>query len=253
MKKAILVTSVIDIDNSYPLTYSSTRSFFSNEERLRQTIFTLTSLDLVMDNDTTIFLVDASENSDHYKSLLGYQRNIVYVDVRKEFPDVYNLIKTHPHKSYCEVTLQLNFYNRYKDILKDYDFLFKLSGRYFFDSNFNFNLCVEENKDKFFFKHPITFDWSDNWGYSMVDRRSVQGDNKLRQYSSVLYGWGQNNHERMLDIYRGISEFTRNPNTYHYDVETLLYFFTRQYEENIIETDWKVLGWTGVDGTFLRY
>lgn len=253
MKKAILVTSVIDIDNNHPLTYSKTRSYFSNEERFRQTIFTLTALDLVMDNDTTIFLVDASENSEAYKGILSYQKNLVYVDIRKDFPEIYKLIKTHPHKSYCEALLQLSFYERYKDVLKEYDYLFKLSGRYFFDSNFNFNLCTEENTDKFFFKQPITFEWSDTWGYGMVDRRSIQGDNKLRQYSSVLYGWGQKNHERMLDIYRVVAEFTNNPKTYHYDVETLLYFFTREYENNIIETDWKIFGWTGVDGKFLRY
>ena len=253
MKKEFLVTSVIDTDNNYPLTYSKTRSHFSNDERLRQTIFTLTSLDHVIDDDTTIFLVDASEQSDLYKNILSYQRNLVYVDVRKEFPEVYNLIKTHPHKSYCESILQLSFYDRYKDRLKEYDYHFKMSGRYFFDSNFNLDLCTEGNKNKFFFKRPLEFDWNDNWGYSMVDRRAEQNDNKLRQYSSVLYGWGNDRHDQMIDIYRVISEFTSNPNTYHYDIETLLYFFTRQFQSDVIETNWKVFGWTGVDGTFLRY
>lgn len=253
MKKALMVTSVIDIDNSHPLTYSQTRSFFSNEERFRQTISTICMLDHIGDENTTIFLVDASENSEVYKNILSYQQNLVYVDVRKEFPGVYDLIKTHRHKSYCEMILQLTFLTAYKDQLAEYDYIFKVSGRYFFDKSVNLNSCTPENIDKFLFKKPMQFDWSDNWGYSMVDRRAVQNDNKLRQYSSVFYGWGKNRHEQMLDIFRVVADMTNDPNTMHYDIETLLYFFTREFESNIIEHDWKIYGWTGVDGTFLRY
>ena len=57
----------------------------------------------------------------------------------------------------------------------------------------------------------------------------------------------------MLDIYRVIVEFTDNTRTLNYDAETLLYFFTREYEKNIIETDWLVYGWDGVSGRFLKY
>lgn len=253
MKKALMITSVIDIDNSYPLTYSTVRSFFSNQERLRQTISTVCILDHISDSDTTLFLVDASENSDTYKSILSYQRNLVYVDVRKEFPEIYNLIRTHKHKSYCEMMLQITFLEKYKQVLADYDYIFKVSGRYFFDSSINLNSCTQENTDKFLFKKPMQFDWSDNWGYSMVDRRNIQGNNKLHQYSSVFYGWGKENHDAMLDIFRVVAEFTNNEQTMHYDIETLLYFFTRNYENKIIEHDWNIYGFTGVDGTFLRY
>lgn len=248
-----MITSVIDVDNSHPLTYSKTRSFFSNEERLRQTISTIAILDHIADENTTIFLIDASEKSEVYKSILGYQLNLVYVDVRKEFPEIYNLIRTHKHKSYCEMILQITFLEKYKEQLAEYDFTFKVSGRYFFDRSVNFNCCTKENTDKFLFKYPMQFDWNDNWGYSMVDRRALQHDNKLRQYSSVLYGWGSQNNEAMLDIFRVVAEFTSNEKTMHYDIETLLYFFTRQYESRVIENDWKIYGFTGVDGTFLRY
>lgn len=252
MKKAILITSVIEIDNNYPLTYSKVRSLFDTEERLRHTVFTVASLDHIADEDTTIFLVDASA-SRNYANLFGYQKNLVYIDASKEFPDVVNLIRTHPHKSHCETLLQLSFFNKYREQLSEFDFFFKVSGRYFLDSSFNLSLCVEENKDKFFFKRPLEFEWSDGWGYEMLDRRSIQGNNKLRQYCSVVYGWGKSNHDRMLDIYRVIAEFTDNPKGLKYDLETLLYFFTREFEKDVIETDWLVYGWTGVDGTFLRY
>jgi hypothetical protein len=114
-------------------------------------------------------------------------------------------------------------------------------------------MCIAENKDKMFFKHPLAFDWNDSWGYQMLDRRLIQQDNKLRQYCSVLYGWSKSNHERMMDIYKVIAEFTNNSSGMKYDLETLLYFFTREFEKDIVEYDWKIYGWTGVDGTFLRY
>jgi hypothetical protein len=252
MKKAILITSVIEVDNFYPLTYSKVRSIFDTKDRLTHTIFTVGALDHICDDDTTIFLVDASASID-YAGLFGYQKNLVYVNVSKEFPELAKKIRTHPHKSHCETLLQLAFFEKYKAQLEEYDFFFKLSGRYFFDRSFNLSMCVEQNKDKFFFKHPLSFEWDDNWGYDMIDRRSVQQDNKLRQYCSVLYGWSKSNHERMMDIYKVIAEFTSNPSGMKYDLETLLYFFTREFEKDIIEDNWTVYGWTGVDGTFLRY
>lgn len=253
MKKALMVTSVIDTDNSYPLTYSQTRSFFSNEERLRQTISTICMLDHICDEDTTIFLVDASERNEFYKNLFRYQKNLIYVDIKEEFPEVYKLIRTHKHKSYCEMIMQLTFLEKYKEQLSSYDYIFKISGRYFFDSSVNFNSCTVENTDKFLFKYPMEFEWDDNWGYSMVDRRAIQQNNKLRQYSSVIYGWGKNNHNAMLDIFRVVAEMTDDPKTMHYDIETLLYYFTRQYVDKIIEHNWHVYGFIGVNGKFLRY
>jgi hypothetical protein len=253
MKKAILVTSVIDVDNNHPLTYSKVRSYFSNEERLRQTIYTIASLDKSIDHDTTIFLVDASDNPELYRKMFSFQRNLVYINAKTEFPEIYNLIRTHPHKSHCETLLQIYFFTKFKEYLKTYDYFFKVSGRYFTDSSFDLNLCIDTNTDKFFFKSPMQFEWSDTWNYKMVDRRLAQGNNLLFQYSTVLYGWGIQNYDSMIDIYRVVAEFTDNSKTLHYDIETLIYFFTRDYSNRIIETDWTVYGWAGADGTFLRY
>lgn len=255
MKKALMVTSVIDIDNTHPLTYSKVRSYFSNEDRLRHTIFTIASLDQVIDEDTTIFLLDASDNSEKYSNLFRYQRNLVYIDVGKEFPEVFNKIRTHPHKSHCEMVLQECFLKKYEKELKAYDFIFKVSGRYFFDHNFNLNHCVDGNQSKLFFKKPLEYEWNNNWGYNggPADRRHIQNDNKLRQYSSVLYCWGNEKYNEMLDIFRVIADLTNNKSYMHYDVETLIYAFTQHYASDIIETNWVVYGWTGVNGNFLRY
>jgi hypothetical protein len=253
MKKAYIVTSAIDVDNSHPLTYSSVRSTFTNEERLRHTIFTIASLDHISDNESYIFLIDTSENSDSYRELFRYQPNLIYISVKDEFPDVYEITRTHKNKSYCETLLLISFLNKYKKQLEQFDYFFKLSGRYFIDSKFDPSVFNEENINKLFFKKPLAFEWNDSWPYAMVDRRSIQGNNKLHQYCSVLYGWGKEHHHKMVDIYKVVNVFTDHPNGIYYDLETLLYFFTRQYEANIIETDWLVYGWEGVSGAFMRY
>jgi hypothetical protein len=57
----------------------------------------------------------------------------------------------------------------------------------------------------------------------------------------------------MKDIWLGMTAILALPNMAHYDVETLLYYLTRPFEQNIIETDWKVYGWLGPNGYFTRY
>ena len=253
MKKAFIVTSVIEVDNTYPLTYSSTRSIFSTIDRFRHTIFTIASLDLISDQDTTIFLLDASENYQQYKQVLEYQKNLKFISIKDEFPEVFSIIRTHPNKSYCESMMLINFITKYQTELENYDYFVKMSGRYFIDHHFDTSLFNAENTDKIFFKKPLKFNWDNSWRYTMVDRRNIQGDNFLYQYSSVLYGFSKQFLNRFIDIYRVISVFTGQSNTMIYDVETLLYYFTRTYESSIIETDWIVNGWHGADGKYVRY
>jgi hypothetical protein len=59
--------------------------------------------------------------------------------------------------------------------------------------------------------------------------------------------------DRIVDIYHVIETFTGHSDKMIYDVETLLYYFTRVYQDKIIETDWTIYGWDGTSGTFLRY
>lgn len=253
MKKAFIITSVIDANNTFPLTYSNTRTFFEAAERLRQTAFTIASIDGVRDSDITIFLLDASDNFEHLKITLGYQKNMKFISVKTEFPEIFEKTRTHANKSHCESLMLTSFIERYKKELEEFDLIFKLSGRYFIDSSFTKDQFTEISKSKIFFKKPLKFDWNENWPYEMVDRRSIQGDNKLYQYSSVFYGFGKNYLDKILDLYRVITVFTENPQGLVYDVETLLYFFTREFESDIVETAWTVYGWDGTSGTFLRY
>lgn len=253
MKKAFLVTSAIEVDNNFPLTYSKVRSHFSTDERFRQTWFTLSSLDSIRDPNIDIYLLDISDNWESYAGVLGYQKNLNFISIKKEFPHIYNEVKTHINKSHCETLIVKTFIENNLSLLKNYDYIFKLSGRYFIDSSFTIDNLDTNNLDKLFFKYPLSFDWIENWPYAMVDRREIQKDNKLNQYSSVLYGWGRDNLSIMLDINRVICEITGTDKGRFYDIETLLYFFTRDFENKIIHVPWQVHGWDGVNGRFLRY
>jgi hypothetical protein len=253
MKKAFIVTSVIEVDNSYPLTYTPVRSYFSNEERFRHTVMTIAALDQVSDDETTIYILETSDNWQFYKDQLSYQKNLKFISVKEEFPEILETVKTHRQKSYCECLMISSFIKKYEAELFENDYIFKMSGRYFIDGSFEPELFNKYHTKNLFFKKPVQWDWKDEWCYSLVDRRKEQGDNYLRQYSSVLFGWGKEHHAHMKDIWLGMTAILALPSMAHYDVETLLHYLTRPFEQNIIETDWKVYGWLGPNGYFTRY
>ena len=252
MKKAFIITSAIEVDNKFPLTYSDKRSHFSTEERLRQTIMSIAFLDLQKD-DITIYLLDCSNDWQKYRDLFYYQRNLKFISVKEHFPEIQKLATTHPNKSYCECLIMSNFLRTWKKELLEYDFIFKLSGRYFLDSSFDISICNEQNRDKIFYKKPLEFEWRDEWNYGLVDRRKEQNTNTLRQYVSILFGWSRTHLDHFLDMFTGMACLLNQPSYSHLDIETLGYYFTRPFEQNIIENNWMVYGWDGASGKFWRY
>lgn len=248
MKTAFIITSIIEVDNSWPLTYSNTRSFFNSQERLRQTVFTVNCVDRVVTPADTLFLLDASPNST-YENYFSYQKNLKYIDIKTHFPEIHQEVTTHPHKSRCESLLLIAFMEKFAKDLSQYDVVYKISGRYFFDSSF----VLPEITDNIYFKIPQRFEWNDAWGLQYLDCRSIQQDNTLRQYSTVLFGWGSKHNTVMLDIFKKIAETVIEPGKSNSDMETLIYFFTRSLESHIIEYDWCVYGWNGTNGNFLRF
>jgi hypothetical protein len=99
----------------------------------------------------------------------------------------------------------------------------------------------------------MAYDWNDGWGYQMVDLRLEQRDNKLRQYSTVLFGFGSQQINNMLNMFGKTIDLLSNQNMLHYDHETLIYYYTRSLKDHVIETDWVVYGFHGADGRFVRY
>ena len=254
VKKAIIITSCIEVDNNHPLTYSKTRSAFSNAERWRQTIASVASIDSATHGkDTTIYLVDASEQCNTYRQALSYQSNLKVISVKEEFPEIFEIVRSHSNKTFCECTILKNFITKYQTELAEHDFIFKFSGRYFLDSSFDVNMLEEYSTDTLLFKRAMAYEWNDGWGYQMVDLRSEQGDNTLRQYSTVLFGFGSQQINNMLNMFGKTIDLLSNQNMLHYDHETLIYYYTRSLKDYVVETDWIVYGFHGADGRFVRY
>lgn len=253
MKTAFIISSTINVDNSYPLTYSPVRSYFSAEERMRQTLFTINSIDQATKReDTVIYLVDSSPDWGNYiRSFLHYP-NLKFISFDFDHPELSKIVATHPNKTRCESLVMGTILNRFSKELEEFDYVFKVSGRYFIDSSFDISI-IENNPDKIFYKKYLEHEWQDYWGYDMVDRRAIQGDNKLRQYCSVLFGWGRKYQKAFADIYTTMASMLDQPHMHQYDIETLGYYLTRPYEQDIIETNWTVNGWHGPDGKFVRY
>lgn len=250
MNKLIVVGSSIQ-PREGKFTYSNTRSMFSSDERFRQTFFTINSLQNSLP-DTRIILVDSSDNYMEYMPQIAFMRNVEYVPLKDLSYSAFEKVNTHENKSYCECLLLNTLYKSFRKEIQQYDYIIKATGRYFY-FNLNNSLFTEQNTDKILYKKPLNFKWNDSWNYSMVDRRSLQNDNMLRQYCTVLYAYGIQNFDKMLDINEAAIQFIDSPQMKHFDIETLSYYLTRPYEDRIIETDWVVSGWDGVSGNFMHY
>lgn len=250
MNKLVVVGSSIE-PREGAFSYSNTRSSFDTEERYRQTVFTINSLRNCLP-DARIIIVDSSEDYMKYYTHLAFIKNVEYVPLKEISYTAFEAVNTHKNKSYCESLLLNTFYKAYKKEIENYDYIIKATGRYFY-YDFNESLFTQENVDKIFFKKPLQFKWNDSWNYWMVDRREIQKDDMLRQYCTVLYGFGKQYLNTMIDINDAVMNFIDSQEMANYDIETLAYYLTRPYEQNIIETDWIVSGWDGVSGRYMYY
>lgn len=249
MKTAFIITSAIDVNNAYPLTYSRTRSYFSAEQRLKQTLVTIESINKVALHEIAIYLIDASANPDYNLTLLS-QSNVKIINVHGAFPHLHREVTTHPHKTRCECLVLSEFMSMYADELSQFDQIFKISGRYFFDSTFT---LPQHSHSSIFFKKAQCFEWQDHWGLQYLDLRTIQGDNSLRQYPTTLFGWSTKYNTFFKNLFNHMANTVIEPGKSGSDMETLIYFFTRPYKEYIIESNWTIFGWNGVSGNFISY
>lgn len=249
MNKLFVVGSSIQTRN-IPLTYSPVRTVFSTEERFRQTIFTINSIRNSFP-ESKIVVLDSSEDFLEYLTIVQFFKNVEFISLKELSGEAFEIVNTHPNKSLCESLLLNTYFKQYKKELKTYDYIIKGCGRYFY-WDFNNELFTLQNTDKIFFKKPLNFNWNDSWNYHFVDSRT-DNDNKLYQYCTVLYAFGSMHLNKFIDINDTAIHLLNSPKMSHYDIETLSYFLTRPYKNNIIETDWKVSGWDGTSARFMYY
>ncbi len=244
MKTAFFITSIIEVTN-FPLTYNPIRSIFGPKERLDHTLKTIDSI--VQNCNATIYLIELSKNWQPYEQIFSKYPNLKFISVLEHFPEIHHEVTTHANKSRCETLVTKCFLEKFCKELKEFDFLIKLSGRYCIESGFSLN---QIDKNKMVFKRPWSWTWKDEWNYHEV---KLPGSDKLSQYCSVIFGWGQDHYDKMLAIYQTMSEKLSMPHMQHYDIETWLYYLTRPYQEYILELDWTVNGLLGPTGEKIRY
>jgi len=248
MKTCFIVTSSIQVTDK-PLTYSATRSAFSNEERFRQTMYSISSIKSNYP-DAKIYIVDSSKDYSEYENFFNQYFGVEFFSIEKHHQVLNYIINHHAHKSYCESLLIRTFVKAKMKELMKHDIIFKVSGRYVYEINSKPN-----DNSKVYFKRSSKHQWQPGWDYffSIIDRRQIDNDSYLRQYSTVIYAYGAKHLKRMLGIHDKILRITSNPKYQACDTELLHYFYTREFVNDIVETDWIVNGYLGSTGSFVRY
>jgi hypothetical protein len=126
-----IISSVIYF-NDAPLSYSGIRSKFSPDEREKQTITTIQSIKNKLPN-SKIALIEAGMKKELTKELLSLVDQYIYVG--DKFPVTY--FSKGKNKGLGEASAL--YYGSKQIDLKNTDYVFKLSGRYFLSDQFNIN------------------------------------------------------------------------------------------------------------------
>jgi hypothetical protein len=172
--------------------------------------------------------------------------------VKEAYPDVFEDMQAHPSKSYADTRVTLAMAQDRSLGLRDFDVCVKVSGRYLLDHHFSQNRPAD--RSKFYFKRPNTWEWMPHWSFPLVDRRTVQGDNLLRQYCTALFAWGADRHDLMVSVLQQVAALSLTPPVGHYYMEMLMYFVTRGVPvEDILETDWMISGLDGANRMWRRF
>jgi glycosyltransferase involved in cell wall biosynthesis len=249
-RTAFLVTSCIET-STQPFNEVACRSAFTAEERLWQTVGTIACLDVMCGPHDRIFLADGSPSWTRL-AMFRAEDNVRPIWVKEAYPDVFEDMQAHPSKSYADTRVTLAMAQDRSLGLRDFDVCVKVSGRYLLDHHFSQNRPAD--RSKFYFKRPNTWEWMPHWSFPLVDRRTVQGDNLLRQYCTALFAWGADRHDLMVSVLQQVAALSLTPPVGHYYMEMLMYFVTRGVPvEDILETDWMISGLDGANRMWRRF
>lgn len=138
-KNLVVITSVINCVNT-PLSYYHIRSIFNTESRYEQTLISINSLKKIP--NVEIMLCECSELPLHYEEQLKGKVNYYFNFYNDEN------IRCHvtgPLKGMGETHIMLKAIEKIDELNLSFKNMFKLSGRYFLNENFNFQ---QFNNDK---------------------------------------------------------------------------------------------------------
>lgn len=139
MVNLVLITSIVNTPNK-PLSYTNTRSVFSRNERFEQTKLTIQSIKAKIPNHK-ILLVECSDFNEEEK--LYFEKECDYI------LNLYNNKELHCNifglsKALGEGTLTSQGFRYLNENNISYTNLFKISGRYWLNDNFDYNIFNNE-------------------------------------------------------------------------------------------------------------
>lgn len=134
MINLFLITSVINITNN-PLSYCETRSIYNHETRFQQTLNTISSIKS-HDPNAIIALIEGSILNEQQKLIL--MKEINYLIDLSVYPCVKHDVDSQ-YKALGECSLLINGIRWLQEMCPNlkYDNIFKISGRYFLNNEFN--------------------------------------------------------------------------------------------------------------------
>lgn len=151
MRVCFIITSVINFTNRFVADHGVVKynngtnvSVFDSETRLNQTLETIESIKEKMPN-ARIFLHEKSDLENNYISILKSKVDRLYCH--------HSSIDKNLFKSIPEAMLLHKIFSNKK--LKEYDFIFKISGRYKLNDNFHPYYLLKSNRDKIIAKRRM--------------------------------------------------------------------------------------------------
>jgi len=228
------------------------RSGFSTKERFEQTLYTIFSIWSTFPNDD-IWIIDSSlEDIDHLFKEFQFVTSKVKRFYLKDIDlPIAITVNTHDNKSYCESLMLKTFLKAYEKEIQQYDFIIKISGRYFIDNTFELDNLTLENKNKLFIKNTTVFENDNKLGWSWNNLR-FKDQPKWRLYSvpTVLYAFGSSAFNDIIKLLNAVMGETQNT---HIDGEYLWKYLINDINIPIIEVPWQINGWCGVNKHVVKY
>jgi hypothetical protein len=133
--------------------------------------------------------------------------NFRYISIQELDPETNEICRTHPAKGYCEALCTEVFLKNYIDELREYDYIVKISGRYFYTS-FDATMLNEQNKNSFLNKYIRVWDWQPHWNYP----EELNRNGYMHWAPSQTYAVGQGQIDNYYRTYFNIADWYRqNP------------------------------------------
>ena len=138
-----LITSIINISNK-PLSYTTCRSVYTKSERFDQTKYTIETIKKYIP-DNKIYLVECSDLTDDERKYFVENTDIFFNIYDLNNTETTKKITDSASKSLCEGTMTILALQKLFNNNIPFKNLFKVSGRYYLNEKFNYDLWNNEN------------------------------------------------------------------------------------------------------------